>query len=1096
MPNNFELFDPYTIELKGSNLIEASAGTGKTFSITLLVVRLIIENNTTIEEILLVTFTKAATADLEIKVRTSIRQALQLARNENFKKYPDDPFAKVISNALNKAKNKEEKLSEIQERLQHADLCLDETAIMTIHGFCQKVLTEYAFETKQIFELQVVQKDDEADLLEDLANEVWRKYVTTIDKDILEKLLNDDTKFNKAYFHNIIKAIAIGKKIVGTDDSLLCKTNDINSKLLALIKRANHEDNVEIIIPDLLNILSSEVIDNFKQLKKYKGLISYDDMIALVHQSLFPPHTITTKLLEKEAHEKLIHALTTKYKAVFIDEFQDTDKLQYEVFKKIFCTNNDSKNILFYIGDPKQSIYSFRKADIYTYMKAVDEVDHRFFMNVNYRSNEQLLKAINKFFKPTEHFNTFNSQPTINQALNFDYQHVDSPTPNKQYVLLQHEKPVAPFVISQNNKNKNIIADQVLSTIINLLNPNNCYYLKNPNEPGRPVLPSDIAIIVRNNNEGHDLKKKLAKYKLPAITVDDSKILETEEAKEILYILEALIDTRLGNIYRALCTKIMGHNNQDLKTKNPDTLLEQFLDYQNSWSKKGVFPTLKSLLANYQVANNIAQNNEYGDRVMTNIYHLLEILHKQEKIKKYTQNELVHWFGKAIEGEKVEGDEYEQRLERDDDAIKIVTIHKSKGLEYNIVLAPYLDLKPIKRRKLLAFRDGTNSVYYIVDKNILTPSQEEIWRTQEEQENRRLIYVAITRAKAQCFLFSTMKGGFLEEALPALNRDANLVDSGITQWGMQLFKNEELKNYQYTPPKQENNETVQYATMPDYKLLQPKWCKLSYTFLTVHSENKSISSKIENTNAHATTKNDYDHFVFEELKRGAQIGIMFHEITEAINWQDSKNWEYAIKKILKRKSITERIGGNEEKIISLLTEISETTIPIKDSNPNIEPFQFKDIDNATKITELEFNIPVKAFQTERWQQLAEMYNLNLRNLEVEGILNGKIDLFFKVNNRYYILDWKTDYLGNQVSDYTTNNISKAMSDSNYYLQCLIYTIAIKKYLTHCIPNFDYEQDFGGVIYAYIRGIRKNGKTGLLINKPDKLVINAMSDEIN
>ncbi len=1113
-------FDANTVSLEETNLIEASAGTGKTYSIAILCLRLILEKNIAIPEILMVTFTKAAVAELETRIRLFVRLAHQASMGEEIN---DTTIEFIVNNSIQTIG-----ATETETKLKNALLFLDETAILTIHSFCQRTLSEYAFETSQIFGADALSEIELSQLTIDGINNFWRKQIVTLETKLLKYLSPEYITRNKLqeYINNalggktllalapfdanilsiqkqnqLIIELTVQQDIIDAarqnardyiEDNFVTLLAGINrykkaqNKFLPVINNIDAiidilynnstTDYIVKIFPDVLPLLipvgtAVAVIDeklkvfsnllyqlainticNGIQLYKDKqSLLAFDDMINKLH------HAVVTR-----ANTALIDALKQKYKAVFIDEFQDTDKLQYEIFSAVFKTDT----ILFYIGDPKQSIYAWRKADILTYFRASNEVSNIYSMNTNYRSCDSIIAAQNKFFNPQPGFDAF----YFNGAADaIEYTDVAAPPNNETGSLLLSGAAVTPITIFESQNEEQIIA-AVVANVVDLLS--NTEYKIATKDRLASIKPSDIGILVRSKDKGKKIRNELAKYKIPAVTIDDTKLSECEEAAELLYILQAAYDINASNINKALLSGITGYSIDDLLNANEELILNQFKQYQQSWIKEGVYVMLMQFITDYRVKSILLDSdNEGGERRLANILQLLELLHKIQIRNQYTPVELISWFQKLIEGKTNEGDEFELRIENDADAVKIVTIHSSKGLEYNIVIAPHLDSVP-EIKDFASYRDDQTGEYLFANSEILNAVQTPQILLQLEQENRRLIYVAITRAKYKCFIYNSLSGKKKNSSLkPFIEAIKNTLPAEI--------EFDELPSYAYD---YKYNSGVQpfpiaYKTADSFELDQVNWRKMSYTFLNPEHDivTKNNSSKTEDV---------YSEFVFKQLKKGAYTGNLLHYIFECINFNDSSNWPKIIQQALKRLSVntTEEYANN---LLELLNQVMATTITC-----NNHSFTLSEINNEHCLNELEFDFTVQPFQTGLITQLSTpQVPLHAKSFEqIEGIMNGKMDLFFEKDGRYYILDWKSNFLGDQLTDYETPQVWAAMAENNYHLQYHIYTVAVCKYLALRIPDFDYEKHFGGVIYLFVRGVRKDGATGIFYNKPDKGVI--------
>jgi exodeoxyribonuclease V beta subunit len=1115
-------FEAKTVTLSQSNLIEASAGTGKTYSIAILSLRLLLEENIPIQEILMVTFTKAAVAELETRIRAFVR----LAYNSSIGIPSHDDTIDFIVNESKRIRGEQETAF----RLKNAVLFLDETAILTIHGFCQRTLSEFAFETNQVFGSDAMSESDLKEITINEVNRFWRRHVVVIETHLLAYLC--PLYLNRVQLIDIIKNVLGGKSLLalaefdvevlsnqtqidtlnqlsGVVDEIeksrqealdyiwanqakLQKDVEANKNadaafshlfedhklLLTAIIDASSKLYVKKIFKEVLTLLEpalaaelvftqqvqlyvnkihqfaiKEICINVGLEKDRRSLMAFDDMVDRLHDAV---------VIRK--NKFLITALQQKYKAVFIDEFQDTDKKQYEVFNELF----GSSNILFYIGDPKQSIYAWRKADINTYFKAGNAVSNRYGMNTNYRSSNGIILAQNHFFKPDENFDTFHFDGAEDSI---EYINVEPPENNEKGTLLYGNNEVVPITFFSNDNIEDII-ETTVATVIELLNTP--AYQINEKDKKRRVKPSDIGILVRAKDKGKLIKDQLAKYRIPAVTIDETKISDTIEAKELLYVMNAVNDINASNINKALLTGLTGYFIPDMLSLNQELVLNQFKNYHQAWVEEGVYVMLMKFMTDYRVKTNLLnQDAKNGERRLSNIFQLLELLHKVQIRNEFGPVELINWLQKTIEGQITEGDEFEQRIESDEDAVKIVTIHKSKGLEYNIVMAPFLDMNP-KIHDISSYRDEATGDYLFANKQILNDDQSIEIIKQLEQENRRLIYVAITRSKYKCYINSNIKTKvsslkYFEQAIKQ-----------STPKGIEFVE----ENPEIDPDFRFNAGVkpfpIEYKKATHFSLAQKNWHKLSYTFLNVdhtHQSKNTVSNIV----------NPYDEFIFKKLKKGAYTGNLLHYIFEFIHFSDDANWTKTIATALKRLS-----PGNTDLYSNFLLEMLQhvTKIPLVCVG---ESFSLSDLVHEKRINEFEFDFSVQPFLIDQIRQLSteEVPLLVKSRGQLEGMMNGKMDMFFEKNGKYYILDWKSNHLGDELTDYANNAVWAAMAENNYHLQYHIYTVALCKYLSSRLPDFNYERDFGGVIYLFVRGMRKDESTGIFFSKPDKSVIDAL-----
>lgn len=1076
MPTDYK-FDAKTVVLEGSNLIEASAGTGKTYSIAILVLRLIIEKSIPLEKILMVTYTKAAAAELESRIRKFVRKAFQYAAGVDI---DDVTIKEVVDQAENQNK---------AALLNTAVQSLDQLSAMTIHSFCQQVITQFPFETNESFETEFTTDNNDSILY--FVNDYWRSELNTIAnievfrlfsqqlsrdaiKEIIKKSLEDkqfeclhydkQTALNEientllihkkaetAYHQHIESNWDLIKQKVGAKGhafnfvqksdnpidfakSLLQSSNDPKDYMnncfpeeLELAKVIINASNANLEnVQKYANIISGELIEKAKRQieenKKTKELTTFDDLITKVHQA------VTENRVNK--------ALLKLYDVAFIDEFQDTDRKQYELFNRLF---NDQR-IVFYIGDPKQSIYAFRKADINTYKKARNSVQNILSMNTNFRSTQKLIEAMNAFFSINNPF--FDTD--------IEYINVDAGNDNLGE-MTDNGEAVIPLSINH-FKNYDEIESFVAREILRLLSDKNILI------DGKRIEPSDIAVLCRRKDQNAKIKKALSALNIPSITVDETSILQTDEAGLITTLLNLVLKPNRGNINKVLITSAFGYKLDALNTLDEDTHLNAFREFNTEWFENGVYNMLSMIFDKYNIRGNCIANGIIGQRTLSNLYQLAEILHHKSMGNKYSPEELVVW----MEREKDNNDEaYEQRIESEDNAVKLSTIHKAKGLTYKIVFAPYLDLNVNTKYTFKEFRE--DEIYKF--SSTLTDQQMELYKAQQEQENRRLIYVALTRAQYKNYICkNTSSKVGISSLSPFLATQSHLFEREIVKTPVvEVFR-----------PIVENQSEFTVKTTPNITIKN--------TF--------GIHSFSGLSNAHYTApftkeelQEEYDQYIFQTLGRGANVGTALHSIFEQLQFNNPDSWWDTVvntskyySNVLKEESLPH--------LLNLVDQVMSVEIKTDENNS----FILKEIANNQKSPEMEFLFSVDAVNKKKIAtELASYAELN-GEADIEGLMTGFIDLMFEHKGKFYILDWKSNHLGNSTDCYNREGMEAAMTGSNYHLQYLIYTVALKRFLSQRIPNFNYETHFGGVLYIFLRGVRVNSETGIYYQKPSEELI--------
>lgn len=597
----------------------------------------------------------------------------------------------------------------------------------------------------------------------------------------------------------------------------------------------------------------------------------------------------------------------------------------------------------------------------------------------------------------------------------------------------------------------------------------------------REVRPADIGVLVRTNQEGRVLKEMLARLRIAAVTIDDARLFDSGEARELYHVMVAVQDPTRANINRALLSHIAGYDLDRLRAADEEAILTRFRNYHDTWVNDGVFVMLRRFLADHGIGEMFSDTRLANpERTASNILQLTEIVHKVSERRRYDARELLQWFKKGIDGEIRDGDEYQQRIESDEAAVRIVTIHKSKGLEYNIVLAPNLDFTTIRKKdKTISYRDPNDSQYYTIEKALVEDHQKKWGEQQTEQENRRLLYVAVTRACMACFIlasdhYTKSSLRYLRKEIDSVPPQPNLLDP---DWQIDVDGRIPLP----APAAAAAALTRVYADAPSFKanLLQPLWRRTSYSGLS--PDHATVPSPRAEGFASA-----YDEFVFRTIRRGAHTGNLLHYIMERVDFTRPDYWGAVVEKAIRRLS-----GRQSEDFTAMMQELIRQVLgTVVDAGTGL---RLSDVAWEDRLSELEFDFPLSVFHTEALARMTEGSDtpFAVKATSLEGIMNGKVDLVFRHGGKYWILDWKSNHLGDTAGDYSGDRVREAMADNNYHLQYHIYTLALRRYLSARLPDFDYDRDFGGCIYLFVRGMRVGADTGIFVHKPEAALLDRM-----
>ena len=1186
-----QTLDPYSLPLESINLIEASAGTGKSWTVTYLYLRLILEKNLTIDQILVVTFTDAATKELRDDIRQRIVAALNAFDAEiegGYKldaKKPDE-YRKLID----KSDNPEESM----RKLNRAKLSMDEAAVFTIHGFCQRSLSENAFEASLPFESELM--EDQSELLQKLTDDFWRHYTLKAPKSLLFKLRQKSITPD-----SLLKDIknVLGKpylKICGPDtkedntkkwqllEKLYLKALEVwrseNEQIIQLFRNPEYEkhyykglvDNLDLIVREINIFAKSDTLPYTLDLKIMKWLgtepklkktakaepiqhvffeawqdfldlwirldKSSDDFInntriELIHylQQELPKEkqrlgvlSFDDLLLQMQYalknHLQLASDLRHKYQAALIDEFQDTDPIQYDVFHTIYHDAKSKDNAVFFVGDPKQAIYSFRGGDIHTYLKAKADTQTQNTLKVNWRSHPDLISAFNKLYAIAD--NPFKDEE-------IKYVEVGAGDITTKKVTMSQERSSLNFwqyeFIEEKpsvGKIRQQIANSIAGDIAQCLNDGISGKAKIGD---KPISGGDIAILIRSHNQADTIKAALNARGIPSVQNSRDSIYETHEASELVYLLKAINSPQQENVVRrALVTEFMGYQAQDLIAfqENSNAWEDVLLDMQNwhhQWKKQGFLPMIRSLMKSKNTHARLLQFAD-GERRISNILQLSELLHQAARNNMFGMTETLRWLQK--QQSNASSKETELRLESDEDLVKIVTIHKSKGLEYPIVYCPYVGMSgKASSDKVFSFHKDDHACLEVGSPE--NTEHKEIRNTEESAEDTRLLYVALTRAKYQCNVVC------FDQAIPYVTDKSALgwlLTNGKT---VKNDKAEYFASYSESLKLLAENAEISLSDLPSYaenityKKQESTQQLSAQEFKATIKEQAQITSFSGLTaGAHDETP-DYDSIADlnsknksqlapakeDEFPRGATAGTALHEIFEHIDFEDTVTEQLEIVNTTLDKYGFEQ--KHQTSAIQLIQQSLDASLVDADSNA----FSLKQLSKAQRLDEMEFYLPLERLQIEDLQQILYQHlpqdqsenmpqwqtirdavkGLNFE--EVEGFLKGFIDLIFEHNGKYYLADYKS----NSLNDYAESSLFDAMAHSHYYLQYLFYSVALHRYLKQRIADYSWDTHIGGAYYLFIRGMVSDSDEqksaikvgGVFYDKPSIKLIEALDN---
>jgi len=1223
---NFKPFDILAAPLSGTNLIEASAGTGKTYTIAGLYLRLIVEKRLRIDQILVVTFTKAATEELKQRIRSRLLEARQAFKDG----YAGDDLLDGLVH-----RNNEPVMSRV--RISDALRDFDACAIFTIHGFCRRILHENAFETGSLFDTELV--TDQKNLLTSISDDFWRHMLYGASPEFigytlsalkgpagLIKLLEKSKDLNLRVIPeqarpqlNSIEPFRAACRVIekawpdarGTVQQLLMdpglyanvygslKTEKQQSgqtvrhatvkKLLTAMDRFsagralrfplskefkkltaatlrnktkkglpppehsffNQCDDLDaagerllLEMRDLLLFFKADLFrfvrEQLARKKKSMNVQYFDDLLIQVRDALMQPGA-----------GLLAAAVRRRYQAALVDEFQDTDMLQYSIFSRLFSGDNNS--LLFMIGDPKQAIYGFRGADIFSYMQASSCSENRYTLLTNYRSHPHLITAVNTLFSRVKKPFVFSEIPFVKGLP--DRHRKTRTTDSREVFQLWFAGSKERRPLGKNDA-VHAIAAAVSAEISRLVSgPDGMH-------------PGDIAVLVRTHRQAGIIKQQLSSNRVPAVVYNAGNVFQTAEARDLFLLLASISEPfNEGRFRAALATRILDAPLQDLDLgcKAADwwePALRRFVRYHQAWLAHGFMGMFNDLLSEEKVRARLLGLTD-GERRLTNLLHLAELLHTCAVQKNLGMQGLLKWFSIQRDPRSDMPETHQLRLESDAHTVKIITIHKSKGLEFPVVFCPFAwDASTVKGADF-AFHDPGAAQRLTLD--LGSPGIEEHRELAQYEllaENLRLLYVALTRARDKCYLVWGRIKDVESSALAYLlhyhaNESESAPEEGLFQEIQFQFRSKDNKtlvrdiktletasggNIYVTditdmpshdlaagakPPNSLPASNRQPLTVRKFSASIDRTWRIS-SFSSLISGRTPENDQMENDQMeNAQMENDQmdseqpdrdgpvhavppeelrteinaaggDHTIFS-FPRGTGPGIFFHDIFENIDF-------CAVGSSAQKKTIFEkmRVYGYDpvwqDAVLKTIERV--LTVPL---HGETDRFSLGAVSREQRINEMEFYFPLRKISAENIRHVFDRHGLRARVPEfpdpvgrlqfapAKGFMKGFIDLVFEFNGKYYLVDWKSNHLGPTIDDYRPELLENTMQGSLYVLQYHIYTLALHLYLKIRLPGYRYEKDFGGVFYIFIRGVdpAAGPDYGVFFDCPDKELVAAL-----
>ena len=1163
-------------QFTGWQLIEASAGTGKTWTMAGLFVRAIVEQGVGIESILTLTYTRAATDELKRRVAQALQVAYQAMGDQihPLREQVPDPFTQTLVDRAIANGTREQAF----KRLSVALANVDRLAVYTLHGFGQRVARAYSTSLGLSGESTIV--TDTQTWLRPALDQYWRSLFSdagamqsqlaeilvaknispssldqmlakaldfpladvTVSSQSPESLVGDLYRTHQAMlaidqsqwldFGNWITSQPWDQRHGTTKSN--CRKNAIDlaqwlaagqllasDKALKFLEKLSYEElttgkspvelpqtldqrlvlcNQYLQALDALGSLSAVIAGRFRLwcqrhlagIKRELGLQTHDDALLALVSALKAPTTGHALALD----------LASRYPIAFIDESQDTDRVPWTIFDHIYRdagTDHTPALCLIAVGDPKQSIYRFRGADVFEFLAIKKRVAQPLTLTINRRSTPSLVAAVNALFSREGVFRI--------EGLTFmDAQAVSSPQNSSD-----QSPPIEWTWLGEGSK-KVLIPKALKAVVDGVLR-----------ELSSGTAEGDIAVLVPSNKQASKVRKALSRVGVTSVVMSRDSVLLSDEADELQHVLAAIVEPNDSGLLRGACaTRLIGATADDLSQASVlENYRHQFIEWSGRFKHDGLFGGLRAGLAVMGCFEHLARLRD-GERRLTNLHQLLEQLRAAQPTL-HLPSEALQWLVRG-QADNVQGDQLELLLENDSKLVNIVTLHRSKGLQYPVVFMPFSwdAPKPKSKQWNGPFLDHPDPSNAVLDFRDPLPDDVRLRKANDTAaENVRLFYVGVTRAQRKLYLCNASVSG----GTPAGSIELTIAANGDNRDAVQELCAKHPKLMQL-----HDFDLMDRATIPKERVLlgrewalraappnlpQP-WRFSSYTSLVKSSQvvsfqldddlqsdaDRDTQSVLLSTTHIAPTPLDLlvdaDDSIRDTFVAGAQAGICLHALLETQSFTQPFD-PIQVGNILSQHSI----AADTIAVSGWLNHILAAPLQTQ----GVDRFTLNSISDAQRLSELEFMLSAR--DTDKSKLNVALKNISLSggdsadataqvSFALNGLLRGFIDCVVEANGKYYIFDWKSNHLGTGIDSYDHTAMQTSMITHRYDWQAALYLVALHRYLASSLAHYDPAQHLGGAWYVFLRGagdVRRPAGAGLFHYNPPLAAIVALDEAL-
>lgn len=1061
------------LPLHGARLIEASAGTGKTFTLATLVLRLLLERGASMSQMLAVTFTRAATQEL----RQRLRRRLRLART-----LLDTPETSLqgeaaVTDAVLQAAIQRDGITVVRQRIEAALLQLDEATVSTIHGFCHRALREFGFRAGLLAEQAVV--DDATEVWSEVAAELWRA-AANADAAVFDAGID---------VHGLLAALWKTPDALVEDLPALCDP-----------LRVVHPLREESIAATALHALRNVAIARFDVAMSRRSECSQDQLIEHVWKASAAP--------------EFAAALAARWPLMLIDEFQDTDPRQWDIFRRMYEAGDRETRWLCLIGDPKQAIYRFRGGDLATYRRARDHVmavardgtRGIVELDANFRSTPAVLHAIETVF-------TANPLPFVDDIIAFhpvraagsaqdgDLRVGDAVVPG----MTLHWLPPGEGRGGMRTKDDEfaMMRDAAVCAVVELLNSGRFMDAGG----ARALRPSEIAVLTSTNDQALMMQAALTRAGVAAALLSSTSVFASDAAEDLHALLASLVEPADGGRFRAaLATRLLGWDAARIAALDEDdafaqTQIERFMSAADQWRTRGPLPALLPFIAD-AAPRWLAET--IGARRLTDALHLAELL-QAESSSRHGMAEQLQWF--ALQRATAAADEARQlRLESDAGLVQIATVHKSKGLEYPVVILPFVAWRSEPGARGLSYEDFHDAQGRPARawrcKDVLEPAQADAIAMQVEREEQgeaqRQLYVAMTRAKhalhvvwsrnsrtgtsaLHWLLHAGAKTGRKNDALDHAGMQARIEALAADSGGSIV-----VRAFDPAAPR------VRLHAAIDVDGIDVPPARIALRRFSTDPRLQSFSSlhaRSEDTEILRGADDEVVAIPDEEVEvislGGTAFGNAVHqalETAEAPLWSREAEaqsslledrWPQSQRAVLEHALLRHGLAATPAHLAQTARLVSRALNVVLPGGVRLCT-----LPASQQVREMAFHFRLRPTRIEAVHALLQAHGYprarKPAQATLDGLMQGYIDLVYRdPAGRHYVLDYKT----NRLPAYDPDSLRRAIRTQDYDLQYLIYLVALRRWLKlRRGAAYDDARDLGGAVYLFLRGIRLQDDT--------------------